>query len=248
MFEVNFGSQSLFICDTLEEIKITNKEEASQYASIDLSFNPDLSKLGEGLQKAIKYVESAKPEDAINILQNLYGGIIYTERNNIPIDMAFYCLIKGVEDLHESVINEKMREYKTQGLSYSMIRDSVSRALAGFSSEMKLNHSSLLGESPLSMYSEAKKRLSIEMINNSLDENEENAKALDNAYSWLLSVTAPQNLAVLKNNPLTIRKKNFANTLRVLSGHIGFDASQLKSSLFYGYLEGYLTTVNSGNN
>ena len=236
MRNIEFGDTRLNICDSLSEIMILNKEEFDQYLMLDRAFNPGIENLGANVLNALEYVDKANPEDAKDILKNLYGSIIYTDRNNIPVDNAFYCLIHGATDLHEDLISEKMNGYKREGLLYSQIRDIVYSVSRNFNDEFESFHNALAKSNETTQYYKSKKDWLI-----SVSEEKEDKKKTEAIYKYLLNLQKPENLTVSgKKNPLAQRKMQFGKTLAYISKYTNLDARTMTADQFYNYLEMYI--------
>lgn len=236
MLEVKFGGIKIDLCNQFSEIKIINKEECDQYCMLDNSFKPSLENVGENILKAIEYVSNGEKEDAIDVLKNAYGGVKYTEMNNVPIDMAFYCLISGVNDLSETTINKTMTEYKAIGLTATQIRDSVTKCQESMNIEFSTFHSYLKNKNTATDYYDSLKNHLLSVSDQKID-----LEKVKETYKYLLKMQKPLNMSLggIKN-PIAERKRDFYSTTRTLSSHLGFDIKHVTCEEFYNYLESYL--------
>lgn len=196
MVERKIGKHTVKMYEAIEELPIARFHKYQKYLLIDSGIGADIAAFDARIEKARRFIQDGKSENAIKELNNLRQGVYFIQNGISPKHRAFAALVTQVDgedyDMSDDSIEKivaKLSDVKIKELTE--LFESVKKKI---DTELMLYFPSLFNDSEVKEYFDLLKRRTMKILENIINgvPNPDKTKEIDKLTAKLITYSKPK--------------------------------------------------------
>jgi hypothetical protein len=232
--------------DSIDDLPIVRFHKYNKMLLVDAGLGSDLTDIDSHVERAIAFIKTKKPDQAIGELLNLRKNVFFVQMNLSPKHLAFAALVYSIDgkvcnDLSDDGLKKVVETLS--GTTKREMADIIEESKKKIDSELVAYFPAMFDNAEIKEYYTLMKKRIVATLDGIINGDYTEADRLTNEF---ITFANPPDFDTAENVEIKC-DKNFERMCLMISQHLNTDAKKLSTLAFYNAFDYLRETLRRNN-